>query len=63
MVNEKKLTSVKIDINLWDPFKIECVRMKFSFQKLSDRAIYLFLTDEEFRKRIMNQTNIDYKDE
>ncbi len=53
------LTSVKIQSDLFENFKIECVKRKFSFQKLADRAIYLYLTDEEFRKQISNQTNIE----
>ena len=47
---ELQLTSVKVNINNFEEFKIECVKTKFSFQKLSDRAIYLYLTDEDFRK-------------
>ena len=35
------LTSVKVKSDLFEEFKIQCVRRKFSFQKLSDRAIYL----------------------
>ena len=53
------LTSVKVKSDLFENFKIECVRRKFSFQKLSDRAIYLFLTDDEFRRKISNHTNLD----
>ena len=53
------LTSVKIKSDLFENFKIECVKRKFSFQKLADRAIYLYLTDEDFRKQITNQTNLD----
>jgi hypothetical protein len=58
---EKKLilTSVKIQEDLFDQFKIECVRRKFSFQKLADRAVYLYLTDEEFRRKITNQNNTE----
>ena len=48
----KKLTSVKIDDSLWDEFKIECIKRKFSFQKLADRSIYLYNTDPEFRRMI-----------
>ncbi len=55
----KTLTSVKISSNLWDDFKIECIKRKFSFQKLSDRCIHLYLTDEEFRKKITNYTELD----
>ena len=56
--NELQLTSVKVHRNLFEEFKIECVKTKFSFQKLSDRAIYLYLTDENFKKTIHNQTNL-----
>jgi len=52
--NNQKLTSVKIDQDLWDEFKIECIKRKFSFQKLSERAIDLYLKDEEFRRKITN---------
>ena len=55
---ELQLTSVKVHRELFEEFKIECVKTKFSFQKLSDRAIYLYLTDEEFRRTIHNQTNL-----
>lgn len=53
------LTSVKIKSDLFENFKIECVKRKFSFQKLADRAIYLYLTDENFRKQVTNQTNLE----
>ena len=53
------LTSVKVKSDLFENFKIKCVKRKFSFQKLSDRAIYLFLTDDDFRRKISNHTNLD----
>ena len=53
------LTSVKVQSQLFENFKVECVRRKFSFQKLADRSIFLYLTDEDFRKKINNQTNIE----
>ena len=56
---EMTLTSVKIKSDLFENFKIECVKRKFSFQKLADRAIYLYLTDDDFRKAITNQTNLE----
>ena len=61
MTNSKEmtLTSVKVRSNLFENFKIECVKRKFSFQKLADRAIFLYLTDEDFRKQINNQTNLE----
>ena len=61
MSNPKKmtLTSVKVQSDLFENFKIECVKHKFSLQKLADRALFLYLTDENFRKQITNQTNIE----
>ena len=61
MADAKKmtLTSVKVKSELFENFKVECVRRKFSFQKLADRAMFLYLTDEDFRKQITNQTNLE----
>jgi hypothetical protein len=59
---EMTLTSVKIQSDLFENFKIECVKRKFSFQKLADRAIYLYLTNEDFRKQITNHTNLELED-
>jgi predicted transcriptional regulator len=53
------LTSVKIQPDLFENFKVECVRRKFSFQKLADRAVYLYLTDPDFRQKITNQNTTE----
>ena len=53
-----QLTSVKVHRDLFEEFKIECVKTKFSLQKLADRSLYLYLTSDEFRKQIHNQTNL-----
>ena len=61
MANKKPmtLTSVKVQTELFNDFKIECVKRKFSFQKLADRTLLLYLTDEDFRKKITNQINLE----
>ena len=61
MSNKKPmtLTSVKVQSDLFENFKIECVKRKFSFQKLADRSLFLYLTNEDFRKQITNQTNLE----
>ena len=61
MTNKKPmtLTSVKVKSDLFENFKIECVKRKFSFQKLADRALFLYLTDDDFLKQITNQTNLE----
>ena len=53
------LTSVKIQSDLFETFKIECVKRKFSFQKLADRSIHLYLTDETFRKQIHSHNDLE----
>ena len=61
IVKHEKLTSVKITQPLFDKFKMAALEDNFSFKKLADRAIFLYLTDTEFRKRIHNQSNIRIK--
>ena len=61
-MTEKKqmtLTSVKVKTDNFENFKIDCVKRKFSFQKLADRSIYLYLTDDEFRRKLTTLTNLD----
>jgi hypothetical protein len=54
---EKTLTTVRIEPSLWENFKEACKEEKFTFQKLAERSIYLYLTDKEFRTQIRNQQN------
>ena len=63
MVEKKQmtLTSVKVKTDNFENFKIDCVKRKFSFQKLADRSIYLYLTDDEFRRKINSHTNLELK--
>jgi len=57
----QQLTSVKLDKDLFEQFKVECIKRKFSFQKLSERAVHLYLTDENFRKQIHNHNNLSFE--
>jgi hypothetical protein len=50
-----QLTSVKVPEDLFEEFKIACVKYKFSVQKLTERGMFLYLTDETFRQNIHNQ--------
>lgn len=61
MVKQEKLTSVKITQPLFDKFKMACLEDNFSFKKLADRAIFLYLTDKTFREKIHKQNNISIK--
>ena len=58
MAKDEKLTSVKITQPLFDKFKMACLEENFSFKKLADRAIFLYITDKEFRDKIHKQNNI-----
>ena len=58
---EKRLTTVRIEDELFQEFKYQCIKNKFSFQKLASRAIFLYLTDKDFRKLLQEQNNIRLK--
>ena len=55
-----QLTSVKIPEDLFEQFKIACVKYKFSVQKLTERCMFMYLTDEEFRKQVHNQLDTNF---
>ena len=47
-----KLTSVKLIRGLYDNFKLKTVNSDMSLQKLTNRAIDLYLAEETFRNKI-----------
>jgi len=49
-----KLTSVKVDADVFEEFKVECLRDKFTLQKLVNTSLLLYLNDEDFKNRIKN---------
>ncbi len=53
-----KLTSVKIIENLYEKFKVETVNTKMTLQKLTNRSVDRFLTDENFRLEIEEYDNL-----
>ena len=57
-MEKNKLTSVKVNDELFEDFKVLCIRTKFSLQKLVDRSIHMYLTDDDYRKQIHNHTNL-----
>ena len=56
-MKDTKLTSVKILENLYNNFKIRTVSNDMTLQKLTNRCINLYVTDNEFRDKI--ETNDD----
>ena len=61
MIKNEKLTSVKITQPLFDEFKMACLQDNFSFKKLADRAIFLYLTNKDFKTKIHKVTSIKLK--
>ena len=53
-----KLTSVKIIENLYERFKLNTVNTKMTLQKLTNRSVDRFLTDEKFREEIETYDNL-----
>jgi len=47
-----KLTSVKLIKGLYDNFKVHTVNSDMSLQKLTNRALELYLEEEKFRTKI-----------
>jgi hypothetical protein len=60
MGNKMQLTSVKVPEDLFEQFKIACVKYKFSVQKLTERSMFLYLTNEDFRKTMHNQLDTEF---
>ena len=47
-----KLTSVKLIKGLYDDFKVQTVNSDMSLQKLTNRALELYLEEQDFRTKI-----------
>ena len=57
-MKNSKLTSVKILEDLYNNFKLKTVNTDMTLQKLTNRSIYLFLEDIEYKKSIENVDNL-----
>ena len=53
-----KLTSVKILETLYERFKLNTVNTKMTLQKLTNRSVDRFLTDEKFTEEIETYENL-----
>lgn len=58
---DKKLTSVRLHPELFNKFKTRCISDEFTFQKLAERCIFLYLTDEEFKEKVLSVEKIKLK--
>ena len=53
-----KLTSVKIINGLYSYFKLKTVNTNMTLQKLTNRAVDMYLADENFRKDLEVYDNL-----
>ena len=54
VMKNNSITTVKVDKQLYETFKIKNVKTKFYLQDLVNRCMYLYLNDDQFRGRIYN---------
>ena len=57
-MKDAKLTSVKILESLYKRFKLNTVNTKMTLQKLTNRSVDKFLTDEKYREEIETYDNL-----
>jgi len=57
-MNNSKLTSVKILEDLYKRFKAKTVNTKMTLQKLTNRSIDLYLTDEIYKNKLETHNNL-----
>ena len=57
-MNKTKLTSVKLLKSLYENFKSATINTSMTLQKLTNRSIDLYLTDEEFKQKIELHDNL-----
>ena len=57
-MDKSKLTSVKIIKDLYEKFKSTTVNTKMTLQKLTNRSIDLYLTDEQYKQKLEKYDNL-----
>ena len=57
-MNNAKLTSVKFLEDLYKRFKSVTVNTKMTLQKLTNRSIDLYLTDENYKNNLETHDNL-----
>ena len=53
-----KLTSVKIIEGLYNDFKSYTVNTEMTLQKLGNRCVDMYLSDDDFREKLNNYTEL-----
>jgi hypothetical protein len=57
---EKTLTSIKVPIGIYEDFRVLTKMNKMYLQDLTERALFLYITDAEFRHKIHSTYNTYY---
>ena len=57
-MDKSKLTSVKILEDLYKKFKSTTVNTKMTLQKLTNRSIDLYLTDDKYKNKLEEYDNL-----
>ena len=57
-MTNSKLTSVKILEDLYKRFKATTVNTKMTLQKLTNRSIDLYLTDDNYKNKLETHDNL-----
>jgi len=57
-MDNTKLTSVKILKELYGKFKIATVNTKMTLQKLTNRSMYLYMNDDNYKDIIETTDNL-----
>jgi len=58
MKENLKLTSVKLIKSLYEDYKLHTVNTHMSLQKLTNRAMHLYLSDESFKLIIEKEESL-----
>ena len=53
-----KLTSVKVIEDLYNSFKNETIENDFNLQKLVNRSIHKYVTDDDFRDKLHEEEGL-----
>lgn len=61
-ITNQTLISAKVNDKLYDTLKIEFIRKNFKLQKLIERSMFLYLTDNNFQKQIHNTLDTSLED-
>lgn len=57
---KRVITSVKIPQTLYEDFKVTSIKTKMNLQDIVERAMFMYLTDSQFRQTIHEQYNTYY---